>query len=157
MRSYYNRRSLKLSQDDGEKTFDLGELEFDSKPSRVLLLEDEADFAGLVKEFLEANDFSVDWVEDGAQGVKKILAEDYDAILCDMLMPNVSGDMFYLAVQRSRPHLCPRFIFVTGQQGDKKIDDFIRSINGCVLWKPIDFQHLLSAVQMMLKKHGTKP
>ena len=155
MSSYYNQRTLNLGRDKGEKTFNLGELELDRQPGKILLLEDEPDFASLVKEFLEASGFDVTWVENGAEGIKNILTEDYDTILCDMLMPNVSGDMFYLAVQRSRPHMCKRFVFVTGQKGDKKIDEFIRSVNGCVLWKPIDFQDLISAVKVIIKKHGT--
>jgi CheY-like chemotaxis protein len=60
------------------------------------------------------NVYQVTNVPLGAEGVQQVLASDFDAIVCDMVMPNFPGDMFYLAVQRARPHLCQRFIFITG-------------------------------------------
>ena len=53
------------------------------------------------------------------------MVSDYSVILCDMVMPNLAGDMFYVAVERVKPHLCRRIVFVTGHQGDRKVDEFI--------------------------------
>jgi DNA-binding NarL/FixJ family response regulator len=64
-----------------------------------------------------------------------------------MVMPNLAGDMFYMAVERVKPHLCKRFLFMTGHQGERKIDDFIRSVRGLVLWKPFKTHVLMEAMQ----------
>jgi hypothetical protein len=69
-----------------------------------------------------------------------------------MVMPNLAGDMFYLAVERVKPQMCRRFIFSTGHQDDPKIDAFIRKVNGLVLWKPFALQALTEAIQVIEKR-----
>src|SRR5213082_1332376 len=99
----------------------------------VLLLEDDSVSANLLRSFLEERDFRVTHVTSGAEGVQKVMAADFDVILCDMVMPAFPGDMFYRAVERTRPHLCRRFIFMTGHAGNARIDAFIRSVRGFML------------------------
>jgi len=83
-----------------------------SEAHTVLLLEDDPVSANLLKSFLEERNFRVTHVTGGAEGVQKVMAVDFDVILCDMVMPAFPGDMFYRAVERTRPHLCRRFIFM---------------------------------------------
>jgi CheY-like chemotaxis protein len=121
----------------------------ESKHKTVLVLEDDAAFVDTLKGTLESFGYRVTAVPTGAEGVQQILASDFDAIVCDMVMPNFPGDMFYLAVQRSRPHLCRRFIFITGQQDNPKIIKFIKQ-SGCVaLWKPFKARQLLDALEFV--------
>ena len=118
----------------------------------VLILEDDSAFADLLKQTLEEQDYRVTIVADGAKGVQQIIAADFDAILCDMVMPNFPGDMFYLAVQRARPHLCPQFVFMTGHQNDPKIAKFIEQ-SGCVaLWKPFQMRDLFAALETLASR-----
>jgi CheY-like chemotaxis protein len=114
---------------------------------KVLLLDDDMPLAELTRKILEENGYEVETVADGVQGIKKIMINDYSVILCDMVMPNLAGDMFYMAVERVKPHLCKRFLFMTGHQGERKIDDFIRSVRGLVLWKPFKTHVLMEAMQ----------
>jgi CheY-like chemotaxis protein len=121
----------------------------ESKHKTVLVLEDNAAFADTLKDALESFAYRVTVVPTGAEGVQQILASDFDAIVCDMVMPNFPGDMFYLAVQRSRPHLCQRFIFITGDQDNPKIVQFIKQ-SGCVaLWKPFEMCRLFDALEFV--------
>jgi len=122
------------------------------KPQAVLVLEDDPLFANLLKDFLEERNFRVTHVTSGTEGVQKILAVDYDVILCDMVMPGFPGDMFYRAVERARPHLCKRFIFMTGHTGDTRIDTFIRGVRGLMLWKPFPLHEILDAIKTVLRK-----
>ena len=66
--------------------------------------------------------------------------------------PNLSGDMFYMAVERTKPNLCKRFIFMTGHKGDPKIDAFIRKVRGLMLWKPFELHDLQATIEAILKK-----
>src|ERR1700683_4966171 len=95
---------------------------------KILLLEDDEDFRNIIKEFLELHLYQVVTVRNGVEGVREIMASDFEVILCDMMMPTLPGDMFYLAVERMRPHLCDRFIFMTGYKGDGKVADFIKKV-----------------------------
>ena len=140
-----------------QKTYEITDELVVKNPRKVLLLEDESDLAAALRELLEACDYRVTRVANGAEGLQHILAGDFDVIICDMVMPNFPGDMFYIAVQRSRPHLCSRFIFMTGHRADPKIDAFIRKVCGLVLWKPFQPHELLEAIKLVIRKHGGEP
>src|SRR5262245_12215633 len=89
-------------------------LEEPGRYKRILNLEDDDKYMDSLKRFSSQQDYRVTAVKNGAEGLKFIMAQDYDVVLCDMLMPNLPGDMFYTAVQRVKPHLCKRFVFMTG-------------------------------------------
>jgi hypothetical protein len=63
--------------------------------------------------------------------------------------------MFYMAVERIKPHLCKRFIFMTGYKGDPKYDAFVRKIKGLVLWKPFHLQDLQQTIDHILERTRT--
>ena len=113
---------------------------------KVLLLEDDPQFKDIMKEFLASHGFSVMAVQNGVEGVHEVLAHDFEIILCDMMMPTLPGDMFFRAVERMRPHLCNRFIFMTGHRGNPKVTDFIRNVNGTILSKPFHVDDLLEMI-----------
>lgn len=136
-----------------EKTHEVPEDELPPDKRKILVLDDDKDLIFLIKEFLASQHFEVVAVENGVEGVKQVMATDFDVILCDMAMPKLPGDMFYLAVERTKPHLCKRFIFMTGHRGDPKIDEFIRRVKGLMLWKPFEMYMLTEAVQSVLKKN----
>jgi DNA-binding response OmpR family regulator len=137
------------------KTYEL--TDEDAKPDRklVLVLEDDPGLSTLLRDFLEANNFAVAIVTSGAEGLQKVMHTDYDAILCDMVMPNFPGDMFYRAVERVRPHLCKRFVFMTGHLGDPQIDAFIRSVKGLMLWKPFQVHEVIEAIKTIIRKSSS--
>lgn len=129
------------------KTYELPDNSPLPERKNILLLEDDVGFAALLKEGLEHEGHLVTIVQNGAEGLKKIMSDDFQVIVCDMVMPNFPGDMFYLAVERARPHLCKRFIFISGHQGDRNIDQFIRGIRGLMLWKPFEIHVLFDAIK----------
>ncbi|MDQ3624952.1 MAG: response regulator [Verrucomicrobiota bacterium] len=110
---------------------------------RLLLLEDDPGFQEISMAFLEKNSFEVVPVVSGVEGVHQVLAGDFAVILCDMMMPRVPGDTFYRAVERMRPHLCNRFIFMTGYSDNLRINSFFDSVKGIVLHKPFPMEELL--------------
>lgn len=120
------------------------------KPPRVLLLEDDPLFSELITEFLEGSGYGVKKVANGTDGVKAVLQEDFDAILCDMMMPKMTGDLFYLATERTKKHLCARFIFMSGHVSSPKIDYFIKSIGGLLLTKPFTMVSLQESIEHII-------
>lgn len=119
---------------------------------RVLLLEDSEDLKSLIKRFLESNSYSVEAVSHGAEGLRSIQKEEFDIIICDMQMPRLSGDRFYFAVKKAMPHLCQRFIFITGYTCSTKINDFIKQVNGTMITKPFLLDELFDAVTLIQGK-----
>ena len=123
-----------------------------AKYKRVLLLEDDEMLKTAIKEYLETNFYEVVAVSNGAEGVRAVLKQEFDAIVCDMMMPKLPGDMFYTAVERMRPHLCKRFIFITGHRGNPKVNDFIKQVKGAMLNKPFRMDDLIEAVALVQVK-----
>jgi CheY-like chemotaxis protein len=131
----------------GEKTHDLDQVARWAARKKVLILDDNFDFADMTRHQLQEKGYEVEVVADGVQGIKRVMVSDYSVILCDMVMPHLAGDMFYLAVERVKPYLCKRFIFMTGHQGDRKVDDFIRRVRGLLIWKPFQIHVLMETIQ----------
>ena len=113
---------------------------------KVLLLEDDPAFKEIMTDFLGETGFKVVAVQNGVEGVHQVLANDFEVILCDMMMPTLPGDMFFRAVERMRPHLCDRFIFMTGHRNNTKVNDFIGNVNGTILTRPFHVDGLLEMI-----------
>lgn len=134
----------------GETTYELSD-EAIGQPKSILLLEDEVEYAQLLKTFLESYNYSVTISPDGVQGMKRIMEKDYDIVVCDLLMPNLPGDMFYLGVERVKPHMARRFIFITGHQNNPKFLEFTKKIKALTLFKPFEMHVLLETILVALK------
>ncbi|MEA3212560.1 MAG: hypothetical protein QOE70_5617 [Chthoniobacter sp.] len=113
---------------------------------KVLLLEDDPAFKDIMTDFLKESGFEVVAVMNGVEGVHQVLASDFEIILCDMMMPTLPGDMFFRAVERMRPHLCDRFVFMTGHRGNAKVNEFIENVRGTILTKPFHVDDLLELI-----------
>ncbi len=116
------------------------------------MLEDDAQCAEMLRTFLESRSFQVTGVTNGADGVRRILEQDYDILICDLFMPHLPGDMFYMAVERTKPYLCRRFIFMTGYGANPKYEAFINKVNAPVLFKPFSMSDLLDEIYGILMK-----
>ena len=109
---------------------------------KVLLLDDQTDFRDIIRDYLVSRFYKVTEVSNGAEGLRAIMRETFDLIICDMMMPKVGGEMFYWAVTRVRPAARLRFVFITGHQNDVKVNHFFRRIQATVLLKPFKLEDL---------------
>ena len=57
----------------------------------VLLVEDNRGIAEMVGEFLERRGYSVDYASDGITGLRLAIAEAYDVIVLDLMLPGIDG------------------------------------------------------------------
>jgi DNA-binding response OmpR family regulator len=119
----------------------------------ILLLDDDIELADTLKLLLESRNYIVTTVRNGVEGLREIMAFDFDVIMCDMMMPTMPGDMFYLAVERTKPHLCPRFIFVTAHSGNPKVSDFLKKVDADVLFKPVNSEELVRTISFVLQRN----
>jgi CheY-like chemotaxis protein len=137
-----------LMPDPSDQSAEPAELEIKS----VLLLDDDVEFIETLKALLESHNFVVTTVTNGAEGLREIMSLDFDVIICDLVMPHMPGDMFYLAVQKTKPHLCKRFIFITGHSENPRVEKFLKEVNGLVLMKPVLADEMVSMISLVLKQ-----
>lgn len=120
----------------------------------ILLLDDDVILADTLKELLQAHNFLVTTARNGVEGLREIMEMDFDVILCDMLMPTMPGDMFYLAVQKVKPHLCKRFLFITGHGDDPRTNAFLRTADGLAVFKPVPADELVQMISLVLRRNA---
>lgn len=121
----------------------------------ILLVDDDLELADTLKELLENRNFVVTTARNGVDGLREVMSMDFDVIICDMMMPTMPGDMFYLAVQKVKPSHCRRFLFVTGHAGDPRINEFLQRADGLALSKPVPTEDLIQMISLVLKRNAT--
>jgi len=115
----------------------------ESVRGRVLIVDDEERLATTLKLALtHAHD--VDVATRGRRAIELISddSNDYDVILCDLMLPDVSGIDVYLAATTRRADLAPRFVFLTGGAFQERTRDFLQSVPNARLEKPFDLDTL---------------
>ncbi|RYD84053.1 MAG: response regulator [Verrucomicrobiaceae bacterium] len=117
----------------------------------ILVVDDDLELAEMLKELLESRNYVVTVVGNGAAALHEVMAMDFDVIVCDLLMPRMPGDMFYLAVKKARPALADRFLFVTGHSENPKVEAFLKQIDAQVLFKPVLTEDLVRMISLVLK------
>lgn len=58
---------------------------------RILLVEDDRDIAELERDYLELNGFAVEMETNGRKGLEQALAEEYDLLILDVMLPEMDG------------------------------------------------------------------
>ena len=115
---------------------------------RVLVVDDDHDLAVLLGEVLTYENCEVDIAANGMEAMDRLRTSDYDAILCDLMMPRIDGEVLYNDVVRDYPFLANRFLFVTGQASRKAgFSDFVWRTGNELIEKPFDIQQLRTAIR----------
>jgi len=108
---------------------------------KVLLIDDEERLATTLRLALSTN-YDVDLATRGREALSKLRSGEYDVILCDLFLPDISGPDIYEEIERTRPHLAPRFVFLTGGAFTEKTRSFLQKMGHPRLEKPFDLSTL---------------
>lgn len=73
--------------------------------NRVLIIEDESSTAEAVKDALALDDITADIASDGKSGLEKFSSNNYDLILLDLKMPELSGDEVLSEIRKKDPFI----------------------------------------------------
>ena len=116
----------------------------------VLVVDDDQQLASALQWILADENFLVDVAFDGKEALLKVKAHEYDAVICDLKLPHLRGDEFYLKAKEIRPSLADRFIFITGFATDPKIALFLTEHDVKYLVKPFVVGGLINCVKELL-------
>jgi DNA-binding NtrC family response regulator len=116
----------------------------------VLVVDDDQQLASALQWILADENYLVDVAHDGEEAVLKVKAHDYDAVICDLKMPHIRGDEFYLKAKEMRPDLGDRFIFITGYATDPGVRHFLIEQEVKFLVKPFPIPGLISCLKELL-------
>jgi len=118
---------------------------------RVLIVDDERALTSAMARQL-AGPCDVEVAGDGHDALARLRENDFDAVLCDLRIPGLSGPEVYEEIQRIKPELARRFVFVTGTLADPGIETFLRAAGRPVLHKPFDAAELDAIVSRVLEE-----
>ncbi len=112
---------------------------------RVLVIDDEPAIRGVLKRILRRHE--VVEAESGEQG-QEILSGDqrFDVILCDMMMPNVSGMDVHTWLLEHQPVLARKLVFVTGGTFTANAREYLDTVSNLRIEKPFDTTNLQKIV-----------
>ena len=120
---------------------------------RVLVVEDDHQLADLLSEVLTYENCATEIAANGMEAMEKLRGADFDAIVCDLMMPRVDGEALYNDVVRSFPYLADRFLFVTGQASRKAgFSDFVTRTGNNLIEKPFDIHQFRGMVRELFKR-----
>ena len=69
-------------------------------------------------------------------------ATTYDAILCDLMMPGMTGMELFEVLRREHPTLAARVVFMTGGVSMLRVSEFLESVPNAKFEKPFDIAEL---------------
>jgi CheY-like chemotaxis protein len=110
--------------------------------ARILIIDDEP-LLGQTLRFAFQEKHDVEVVASGRDALARLATDtDFDLVLCDLMMPDVSGEHVYRAVCERSPLLLPRFVFMTGGAFTERAQEFLAHFGGRQLEKPFNIDEV---------------
>ncbi|KAF7781370.1 two-component system, OmpR family, response regulator RstA [Pseudoalteromonas rubra] len=119
--------------------------------TKVILVEDDERLAQLTGQFLQSNNYDVTLVHDGALAPEKIISEQPDVVILDIMLPNLDG---FEICRRIRPDYSGPVLFLTAKDSDF---DHVRGLEigaDDYVIKPVEPYVLLARLNALLRRQG---
>jgi DNA-binding response OmpR family regulator len=116
---------------------------------RILLIDDEPRILRFLSRGLQAEGFSVETASDGEEGLQRALAERYDLVVLDLLLPGLHGTAVLQSILARKPHQ-PVVVLSALNSTRSKVDCFEEGAEDYV-GKPFSFDELLARIRARLR------
>ncbi|HVY26421.1 MAG TPA: ATP-binding protein [Polyangiaceae bacterium] len=116
-------------------------------PKRTVLVVDDDD--RVLSAYARALGRSCDvlMASDGREAVELLSSGSQpDAIVCELALPELDGKALLEWLERERPELARRTVFVSSETTQQQYEDFVGQLANCVLTKPVSAGALLTAL-----------
>ncbi len=121
--------------------------------ARILVIDDETIVASTIRRAL--GEHEVVELDDAHEAARRIAAgEEFDVILCDLMMPTVTGMDFFQAVMQTAPLQARRIVFITGGAFTAQARTFLDTVPNARLEKPFEIQRLRALINERIQALG---
>lgn len=118
------------------------------EPWRVLVVDDDANVGRAILRVLRP--LLVTFAQSPSGALARILAgAKFEAIVCDVNMPGMSGTDFMEEVSRVAPRLADRFVFITGGAVEGALEAVVGRTGSAVVQKPFEPEALREAIALV--------
>jgi PAS domain S-box-containing protein len=114
---------------------------------RVLVIDDEP-LIGRSLEIFWRDSYDVVFVTRAADALARLNEESFDVILCDLMMPEMTGMQFYETLSGAKPDTARRIVFLTGGAFTPAARAFLDRVPNPHAQKPFDFVALNAAMRV---------
>jgi DNA-binding NtrC family response regulator len=119
-------------------------------PYSVLILDDDADFNSLLTDIFEQADYIVTSITEPMEAIEVFRETDYDLVVTDHKMPEMSGAEFMIAIKKIKPEV--PVIMVSGYLENDTIRELISEGVGGVFLKPLNIFSLLERTSELIEE-----
>jgi DNA-binding response OmpR family regulator len=113
--------------------------------TRVLLVDDEKDFLDIMAERMGARGMEVSTATSAEDALKMVLKESYDAVIMDLMMPEMDGFKALKLFKETRPDMS--IILLTANVPEEKCIEAIKLGAMDVIEKPADLNLLTQKIE----------
>lgn len=117
---------------------------------KILIVEDERKTGDYLKQGLGEAGFVTDLVRDGIEGAHRTLAEDYDLVVLDVMLPDINGKEVCQRVRKDHPQEEVKIICISGMVEEDKIADLKTAGANDFLHKPFEVDVLIDRMCRLL-------
>jgi|HigsolmetaAR202D_1030399.scaffolds.fasta_scaffold00497_26 DNA-binding response OmpR family regulator len=118
---------------------------------RLLLIEDHHDIAANIAEFFEARGTQVDHEVDGETGLRRALAESYDAIVLDLMLPGLDGLTLCRQLRQAGRTRVPVLMLTAKDLIEDKIEGFEAGADDYLV-KPFSLAELEVRIKALVRR-----
>jgi CheY-like chemotaxis protein len=125
----------------------------DEKPAgaaRILVVDDELSIREVLAQMLAAEGHDVVTAASGAEALTCLSQEEFQVVITDLKMPEISGQELYAEIKASDPSLAQRVIFITGDTVNEDTKQFMGSVENPTLEKPFRLEWLRELITQVL-------
>lgn len=112
---------------------------------RILVVDDNKDFADVFCDILKSNSYRVESCYGGAQAVDIITNEVFDILFLDIRMPDMDGIETLRAVKKIRPDTT--VIMMTGYSVDEMVHKALEAKASDIIYKPFEIEKVLTLIK----------
>ena len=115
----------------------------------ILLVDDEGCIRASVSRVLARAGYAVTLAASGAEALQRVRAERYEAVICDLRMPGLSGVALLDQLHQTAPALTGRILVASGDLSQPDTTVFLERTGAPALLKPYAIGDLLEALRRM--------
>ena len=119
------------------------------KGRKILVVDDNAEFAGLIRKILERKGCQVSIALDGKTAIEKIISDIPELVLLDLKLPDIPGEEVLIRIREIEKDIA--IVVITGHGGEQVAVDMMRKGAIDFLSKPIDHEAFLSSINNALE------
>ncbi|MCH7826106.1 MAG: response regulator, partial [Acidobacteria bacterium] len=116
-------------------------------PLKILIVDDEKEIRELARRFLTGKGHEVTEAATGREALKLVTANEYDGIVLDLRMPDLSGEGFFQWLRKNRPHMATKVTVISGDLANPRTLEILERMGQPYLLKPFKTHELLAHIE----------